>query len=405
MAKALEVPLVHLRGDDVFPGPWVYARHVEPAPDVEDGALVEVRDRSDRFLGHALHNGRSNIVLRWLHRGRKTDLRRPVDFLEARIRRADQLRRKVLRLEESTDAYRVVHAEGDGLSGLIVDRLGDTLVVEYHALGFWRLREDLEVALGRIYPGFRVLHRVPRVARKIEDFEPTAEPVSDGRPVVLTENGIRWELDPDGGHKTGWFCDQRDNRLRIAQLARGRRFLDLCTNLGGFALQAARAGARSVEAVDLDEKVLERAARTARHNDLDVKWQHADLFDRLRAAEAQNQEWDVVVLDPHKIVASKAALERGRRTYQDMNALALGRVRAGGLFVTFSCSGAVERPMFYGWVFGAARRARRDVRLLASLEAAPDHPQDPDHPRSTYLKGRFCRSNANRRQRSRAGSL
>ncbi|MEX1025422.1 MAG: class I SAM-dependent rRNA methyltransferase [Planctomycetota bacterium] len=387
MAKTLDAPIVGLNSDDVFPGPWVYARHVAAAPGVNDGDLVEVRDRSDRFLGHALFNGRSNIVLRWLHRGRKNDLARPADFLEAQLRRADQLRRKTLRLEATTDAYRMVHAEGDGLSGLIVDRLGDTLVVEYHALGFWRLKDEIEGALGRIYPGFRVLHRVPRVARKIEDFDPEVPPPADGRPVILTENEIRWELEPGDGHKTGWFADQRENRLRVAQLARGRRVLDLCTNLGGFALQAARAGARAVEAVDLDEKVLATAEATARANKLDVRFLHDDLFDRLRDAEERDEQWDIVILDPHKIVASKAALERGRRTYQDMNALAVGRVRPGGLFVTFSCSGAVERPAFYGWVFGAARRAERDVRLLASLEAGPDHPQDPAHPRSNYLKG------------------
>lgn len=380
-------PVVELVTDEIFPGPWVYRRHVGPVVAVDDGDLVEVQDASGRFCGHALYNGGSNITLRWLHRGRKSELRRVTDFLETKLRRADRLRRKALRLEASTNAYRICHAEGDGLSGLIVDRLGDTLVVEHHALGFWRLREEIERALARIYPDFRILHQVPRVARKIEDFDPPEERVDDDRPLELEENGIRWSLPVGSGHKTGWFCDQRDNRLRVAELCRGRKVLDLCTNLGGFALQAAKAGARSVEAVDLDEKVLWLAEEAGHRNGLDVEFVHADLFDRLRAAEDRREEWDVVILDPHKVVASKQALDRGKRTYMDMNSLAMGRVRAGGLFATFSCSGAVERSMFIGWVFAAARRAERSVRLLASLEAAPDHPQDPDHPRSTYLKG------------------
>lgn len=387
MARSLTFPLVHLATDDIFPGPWVYARHVMPAENVEDGDLVEVNDAAGRFVGHALYNGRSNIMLRWLHRGRKTELRRIPEFLETKLRFADRLRRKTLRLENTTDAYRVVNAEGDGLSGLIVDRLGDTLVVEHHSLGFWRLKEEVGVALQRIYPEHRILHVVPRIARKIEDFDPEDDDHSRERPIKLTENGITWTLPVGAGHKTGWFCDQRESRLQIAQLCRGRRVLDLCTNLGGFALQAARAGARSVEAVDLDETVLEHADAAARANSLDVQFVHADIFNRLRDAQDRNETWDVVILDPHKIVASKAGLEHGRTTYQDMNSMAMSRVTPGGLMATFSCSGAVDRGMFFGWVFGSARRAERDLRLLASMEAAPDHPQDPDHPRSTYLKG------------------
>jgi len=387
-ADPRERAVVRLKGDEAARGPWVYARQVEdPGPEVEDGALVEVRDASDRFLGHAFHNAASDIRLRFLARGRRTDLDRPAAFFEARLRDADRLRRAALRLDRVTDAYRVVHAEGDDLPGLVVDRLGDVLVCEHHALGFLRAKAEIEAGCRSLYPGLRVVHRVPPGQARAEGLAepPAADDVGE---VWIQEHGLRFLVAPGQRHKTGWFCDQRDNRQRVAALAADRLVLDLCCNAGGFALAAARAGARAVQGVDLDEEVLERAARSARENGLDVAWTHADAFDHLRALVARaGPRPELVVLDPHKLIPSRASLETGKRKYHDLNALALEAVRPGGLLATFSCSGALDLAGFLGIVFGAARRAERGVRLLEVLGAAPDHPQRPDHPRSRYLKG------------------
>lgn len=385
-----DLPRVDLATDDVPRGPWVFARNVLPAGvhGVRDGDLVEVCDASGRFLGHALYNGTSDIRLRWLSRGRKSELRRPRDFLLRRLRAADRLRRKVLRLDEVTDAYRVAHAEGDDLPGLVVDRLAGTLVAEYHALGFWRLRDEVEWALGELYPGHPVVHRVPRSALRAEGFDPAvADSLEPGAEVEIVEHGLRYPVQPGGGHKTGWFCDQRDNRRRIAELAGGRRLLDLCCNAGGFSLHAARAGARRVVAVDLDEVALERAARAAELNGLPIETVHQDAFDHLRALREADARFELVVLDPHKLIPGRAQMETGLRKYGDLNALALERVAPGGLMATFSCSGALDLPAFLGLVFAAARRARRELRLIEILQAAPDHPQRPDFGRSRYLKG------------------
>jgi 23S rRNA (cytosine1962-C5)-methyltransferase len=174
----------------------------------------------------------------------------------------------------------------------------------------------------------------------------------------------------------------------VAALARGRSLLDLCCNAGGFALQAARAGARQVRAVDLDEVVLGRAREAARVNGLEIEFTHADAYPFLRSLAGNPREHpEVVVADPHKLVASKRDLESGLRDYSDLNALALSVVRPGGVLATFSCSGALALPAFLGMVFQAARRADRRVRLLETLGAGPDHPQRPEFTRSSYLKG------------------
>jgi len=382
-------PKVRLDSDELARGPWVFSRQVEPPQrSIPGGALVEVYDRSDRFLGHALYNESSDIRLRWLSRGRKTELDRPREFLERQLRAADRLRRKALRLHERTNAYRVAHAEGDDLPGLIVDRLNDVLVCEHHALGFWNLREDIEAALRSIYPDCDVVHRVPNSARRAEDFDRyLQEEDPRGRETVIEENGVRYPVAPGLGHKTGWFCDQRDNRALVASYCAGRDVLDLCCNAGGFALNAAKAGARSVRAVDLDEVVLERASAAARLNQLRVEFRHADAFDVLRETASSSTKPSVVVVDPHKIIATKNDYEAGLFKYGDLNTLAFKAVRAGGLVATFSCSGLLQEPAFFGMLFQSARRAGRDVRLLAALGAGPDHPQRPDFSRSRYLKG------------------
>jgi len=379
-------PSIRLLTDESPSGPWIFGRQVEPRDLPPDGSLVEVLDRSGRFLGHGLYNGASDIRVRLLSRGRKTDLRNPRDHLLRRLASADRIRKKVLRLPEVTNAYRIAHAEGDDLPGLVVDRLGECLVVEHHALGFWLLRREVESALGDLYPGFPIVHRVPPTAAKAENFEPR-EPSLDLGEIWIEEHGIHFPVRPGRGHKTGWFCDQRDNRMTIGALARDADVLDLCCNLGGFALRAAKSGARRVRGVDLDEVVIARARDAATRNKLDVEFVHADAFDFMRSLRNEREKPGLVVLDPHKIAKNKLQLEAGLKQYSDLNTLAIGAVRPGGLLATFSCSGVIELSVFLGMVFQAARRAEREIRLLGTLGAGPDHPQRPDFSRSRYLKG------------------
>ncbi len=382
----VSLPHIELVTDELSRGPWIYARQVEiPREEVPAGALVEIHDATGRFVGHGLYNPESDITLRVLSRGRKSDLDHPRRFLLERIAAADRLRKRLLDLPKRTDAYRVVHAEGDDLPGLIVDRMADVLVCEYHARGFYELREEVTWALAQLYPEARIVHRVPKTARNQEGFDPEAEPEDVGE-VEITEDGVRFRVLPGAGHKTGFFCDQRENRKRVASFCEGADVLDLCCNIGGFALHAAAAGARRVRAVDLDEVVLERAEASRAANDAVVELYHDDAFDFMRR-ERDKGGANVVILDPHKIVRGKRELEQGLNKYLDLNALAFECVKPGGLLATFSCSGAVDLPEFVGVVFRAARRAGRDLRLLETLGAGADHPQRPDFPRSRYLKG------------------
>jgi 23S rRNA (cytosine1962-C5)-methyltransferase len=380
------LPPVRLLTDELPKGPWIFGRQVETRDAPLDGSLVEVLDHSGRFCGHGLYNGASDIRVRLLSRGKKSELRNPRDFLLRRLASADRIRKKVLRLPEVTDAYRIVHAEGDDLPGLIVDKLGDCLVCEHHSLGFWKLRRELESALSELYPEVPIVHRVPPSVTKSEGFTPE-EPTADLGQRWIRENGLAFPVRPGHGHKTGWFCDQRDNRVRVASFARGQDVLDLCCNAGGFALHAARAGASRVRGIDLDEVPIASARDAAAKNGLAAEFIHADAFDVLRSVREDRQKPGVVVVDPHKIVKTRMQLEAGLKRYSDLNTLALECVRPGGVVATFSCSGILDLPSFLGMVFQAARRAGREIRLLETLGAGPDHPQRPEFSRSRYLKG------------------
>ena len=380
------LPVVRLLTDEIPKGPWVFGRQVEPRDPPSDGSLVEVHDRSGRFFGHGFYNGASDIRVRILARGKKSELRNPREFLLRRLSAADRIRKRVLRLPDVADAYRVAHAEGDDLPGLVVDRLGDCLVCEHHALGFWNLREDVAAALAELYPGFPVVHRVPKTAAKSEGFEP-GEATLDLGERWIREHGLAFPVHPGHGHKTGWFCDQRENRITVAALAKGADVLDVCCNAGGFALHAARAGARRVTGIDLDEVVVARARAAAARNGLAAEFVHADAYDALRGAKSDREKPGLVVVDPHKIVKTRAQLEAGLKRYSDLNTLALECVRPGGLVATFSCSGILDLASFLGMLFQAGRRTAREIRLLSTLGAGPDHPQKPDFSRSRYLKG------------------
>ena len=366
--------------------PWVFSKRVQHAQDgARDGDVVRLRTREGRPCGFGFWHSRSLVAIRVL----SYDPDREPDeaWLRERVREAARVRTDVLRLPAQTDAWRVVHAESDGLSGLVVDRYGSAAVLGLFSLG-WHRRLDEVSRVVREETGVEaVFARADERTCAMEGFRP---PSSAGAgSVEIRERDVRYLVDLSGGHKTGFFLDQRDNRRLVASIASGRRVFDGFTYTGGFALAAAKAGAAEVVGVDLDETALAAAGENARRNDLDnVSFRHGDVFDALRAIAAGPSEGrpEVLVVDPAKWAKDRAGLRAAISKYGDLNRLALTAVAEGGVVLTCSCSGLVSQDEFLGVLKAAALDLRRDLRFLHVGGAAPDHPVSSSFPEGRYLK-------------------
>jgi 23S rRNA (cytosine1962-C5)-methyltransferase len=383
------LPVIRLKIERRSNHPWIFQKMVEkPAAKPRPGSLVDIVDNTGRWVGRGFYNGHSRIALRLL-----TD--RPDEvldeaFFRRRIRAAVALRRDMLRLDEVSDAWRVVHSEGDGLSGLVVDRYGDLLVVEFFSAGAFRHREWIYAALAEEFPGCRFYSFAEEHVQKQESFDFRAPPAPE--PSVITEYGLKFRASPGSGHKTGFFADQRENREFLSRFCAGAKVLDICCNSGGFAIYAkARGGADEVTGIDLDEGILEVAQKNARLNDAKVRFVQADLFPWLREAQQRGQQWDVVVLDPAKMTRDREQVIPALKKYLDMNKLALSVLKPGGVFLTCSCTGLVSEEQFLDMLRRAAFYAGRTVQVIKVAGAGADHPFLAHVPESRYLKAVFCR--------------
>lgn len=384
-----DLPIVRLKSPRRFLHPWIFQRLVErPAGRVANGSLVKVIDPEGRFMGRGIFNWHSRIAIRMLSNTEDE----PLDdaFFEKRIGAAVSLRREMLGLDETTNAYRVINSEADGLSGLIVDRFNDLLVMEFFSSGMHRLKDRLIPILQKHYPDSRVYWFAEEHVQKQESFD--CRPPAVTGPCVVTENGLRFRVQPGFKHKTGFFADQRDNRHRLAKFCEGKRVLDICCNTGGFAVYAAALGkAKEVIGLDLDETALELARQNAGLNQTRLRWVQADLFPWLRDAIAQKNLFDVVILDPAKQTRDRDEIDMALRRYFDMNRLALQVVREGGILVTCSCTGLVSETDFLECVRRAARAAGRVTQVLAIHGPGADHPYQLQVPEGRYLKVVFLR--------------
>jgi 23S rRNA (cytosine1962-C5)-methyltransferase len=369
--------------------PWVFQKMVErPATRLPPGTVVDVLDREGQWVGRGLYNGHSRITLRLL----TADPTEAIDeaFFARRLERAITLRRDWLGLDAVSDAYRLVHSEGDGLSGLVVDRFGSTLVLEFFAAGMYRFRSAIQDTLARHYADSRYYWFAEEHVQKQESFD--CRPPEAPPPSVITENGVRFRVAPGSKHKTGFFLDQRDNRRQLASFCRGKRVLDLCCNTGGFAVYAKALGAaEDVTGVDLDEEVIALAKQNANLNQARIRFLQADLFAWLRDIRPSGQQFDVVVLDPAKQTRDREEIGFALKRYFDMNRLALGAVAPGGIFLTCSCTGLVSEADFLESLRRAAWQAGRVVQVMRISGAGADHPFLMSAPEGRYLKAVFCR--------------
>ena len=383
------LPVVTLKIERRSSHPWIFQKMVEkPAVRIPPGSVVDIVEKSGRWVGRGFYNGHSRISLRLLTANKDE----PIDgeFFTSKLGAAVEFRRAALRLDAVTTAYRLVHSEADGLSGLVVDRFGDTLVIEFFAAGMYRLRAAIMDALQVHFPTSRFYYFAEEHVGKQESFDcRSPEPPP---PDVITEHGLRFRVAPGSKHKTGFFADQRDNRLTLSEFCRGKRVLDLCCNTGGFGVYAkARGGAEEVIGLDLDEQAIEMAKQNAKLNSAQIRYIQADLFAWLRDVIPNGERFDVVILDPAKLTRDRESVDQALRKYCDMNRLALQVVSPGGVFLTCSCTGLVSEADFLESVRRAAWQAGRTLQVFKVAGAAPDHPFLLQVPEGRYLKAVFCR--------------
>lgn len=374
--------------------PWVYAQAVAGLDGAASaGDLVDVVDPHGHFLGSGFYAPDSALAVRILTRepGRTID----AAFFEQKLRAALELRAKWVGLPSAdTTGYRLVHAEGDGLPGLIIDVYGDTATVQLLTAGMKQREEHVFAALRAVAPVSRIIEMPSREHQDQEGFrvEPRVVVGDEDADLVFMERGFEFRLPFASAQKTGYYFDQRDNRARLESLCEGRRVLDLCTYVGSFALTAARGGAREVLAVDRSEWALGIARQGAERAGLSqLQLQRHELKHILPELIAQKQRFDVIVLDPPKLAHSVKQLERARSMYRTWNAQALSLCEPGALLVTCSCSGAMQPVDFVRTLALAGADAGRQVTLLTLGEQAADHPTPAAFQEGRYLKTAFVR--------------
>ncbi len=360
----------------------------KPATRLAPGTVVDIVDRGGVWVARGFYNGHSRITLRVLTT--RQDEVIDANYFARKIGEAVSFRRDTLNLDAVTNAYRIAHSEADGLSGLVIDRFGDLLVLEFFSAGMFKQRTAIMDALRVHYPAAKFYYFAEEHVGKQESFDCRApEPPP---PDVITEHGLKFRVAPGSKHKTGFFVDQRDNRNTLSEFCRGKRVLDICCNTGGFGVYAkAKGGANEVVGLDLDEQAIDMAKQNAKLNNAQIRYVQADLFAWLRDIIPNGERFDTVILDPAKLTRDREDVESALRKYCDMNRLALQVVKPGGVFLTCSCTGLVSEPDFLESIRRAAWQAGRTLQIFKITGAAPDHPFLLHVPEGRYLKAVFCR--------------
>ena len=376
------MPSVQLKYQTFHPSIWPKMVG-EVSRDAKAGDLVEVIGKQGTRFGWGLWNPKARMPLRIVsHSLEEID----ETFFEYAIARAGGLRRDFLRLDAETECYRCVHGDADFLPGIVSDKFGDVLSVEITALGAWMRLEKWLPLMHEVFGTKRVVVQVDADLARIEGIPRSGGVESDKvRLVKVTENGVRYEIDFTTGHKTGFFCDQRDNRKKFRGIVEGKSVLDLCCYSGGFAVSAALGGASEVTAVDLDEAAVAMAKRNANLNDAKVKLTHADAFTWMRTMLENGRKWDVVMVDPPKFIFGKED-EIGHAKYHDLNKLAAQLVEKDGVMVTCSCSGQLGVEAFENILTNVIHRQDKRLQVFDRTGAGGDHPTLSNYPESRYLK-------------------
>ena len=373
--------------------PWIFSgaiHHVDE--NIASGSTVDLLSSDKHFLARASYSPTSQIRARaWTFEDEVVDN----DFFRKRIRTAIRSR-DTWHLEPDTNSYRLIYAESDGIPGLIVDKYNDVLVLQSLTTGseYWKETiADLlleETKLSTIY------ERSDTDVRELEGLEPKVGLLRGSLSTLqfpITENDLQFKVNLHSGHKTGYYLDQRKNRLHVRELAKDKDVLDCFCYTGGFTVNALAGRAKSVLSVDSSADALELCKENIALNDLPADRYttlEGDVFQLLRKFRDEARSFDIIILDPPKFAPTSAHAEKATRAYKDINLLAFKLLRAGGMLVTFSCSGGVDAGLFQKIVAGSALDAKVDAQIVEHLSQGPDHPVSLHFPEGAYLKGLVC---------------
>jgi 23S rRNA (cytosine1962-C5)-methyltransferase len=376
--------------------PWVFsgavARVEGAGSQPVERPVAQVAAHDGRPLGAGLYSAGSRIPVRMLQFGDVPLSAIGTPLFAERLAAAMRLRESLL--PPRTTGYRLLNAEGDGVPGWTVDRFGETLVSQITCGGLEAIRAEAYAALAAALPQAAIVQKNSSAGRRVEGLSEVDEVIAGAPPdeAPFEESGLQFSAEIAGGQKTGFYCDQRDNRRLVERLAPGRAVLDLFAHSGAFGLYALRGGARRVVHVESAARLIERGREQYQRNAqalaaaeaLPVEWIAADVFEHLRQG---SERFDLVICDPPPLARKQRDRERAARAYKDLNRLAMARLAPGGLLLTFSCSAAVDAKLFRQILFAAALESEVDLQLLRPLSAAIDHPVAITHPEGEYLKG------------------
>jgi len=377
--------------------PWIFSGAIDSIKDINtNGETVEIFSGDGKFLGYGSYSLHSQISVRVLSFNPEDQIDK--DFIQKKIETAAQFRTQIINLE-TTNAYRVINAESDSLPGLVVDKYGDFLVCQFLSAGaeFWK-KETIEI-LFNIFNPTGIFERSDVEVREKEGLQQFKGILFGKDPeelIEIIENGNKFFVDINLGHKTGFYLDQRDNRKLLETFSSESKILNCFSYTGGFSVYAIKAGASKVVNLDSSLEALSLAETNLTLNGIaSSKYENVqdDVFKYLRKLRDTNKQFDVIILDPPKFAESVCQIEKASRGYKDINLLALKLLKKNGVLFTFSCSGHIVPELFNKIIADAATDAGREVHILKYLTQSPDHAMLTSFPEGLYLKGLVCKVN------------
>ena len=374
--------------------PWVFSGAIERVKGKpENGEIIKTLNSKGDFLAYGFYNNQSRVAVRLLEWDDAVFINE--NWWRTRIQTAVNNRKTVL--NEQTNTCRLIFSEADFLPGLIVDKYADHLSVQILTSGMEKVKEIWIDELQKLLQPKSIFDRSDATSRSHEGLEASFGLLYGENPpdfVEVKENGIRYEVSIAEGQKSGFYCDQRDNRRLVAAHASGKKVLDCFAYTGGFSLNCLQQGAESVTSVDSSALAIETLQKNIQLNNFDAKRSIAiqsDVNKQLRRFREEEEKFDLIILDPPKYAPSRSALDRASRAYKDLNRLAMLLLNKGGLLATYSCSGAMDMPTFKQILAWAALDAGKEVQFIGQLVQPEDHPIRSSFPEGEYLKGLLCR--------------